>query len=41
MPPKQAKYRYLEIPREFDLTAGQGLKIIQYHRSWCQWKAHM
>ena len=34
--PKHAKSR--EIPRQFDL---QQFKVIQGHRSWCQWKAHM
>ena len=39
LPPKHEKCR--EIPREFqeNLTLQQ-FKVIQGHRSWCQWKAH-
>jgi len=36
LPPKHEKYG--EIRREFAL---QQFKVIQGHRSWCQWKARM
>jgi len=38
LPPKHEKCR--EIPREMNLTLQQ-FKVIQGHRFWCQWKAHM
>jgi len=38
LPPKHEKCG--EIARKFDLSLQQ-FKVVQGHRSWCQWKAHM
>jgi len=33
--------RNLQNPEKFSENSNSELKVIQGHRSWCQWKAHM